>query len=410
MSTVSDSLIYAPRPSAVAAQKSRQSVPCYNLSSAGPGQTIHFNIPCGRRGHYLNTRASYLKFKLKNDGVSGTAADHFKFDFTVSSIISRLELFHGSNLLESIHSYNVLNALWHDIMSGLDEQVNCSTVLEGTSTTKREGVQIDAQADRVFCVQLMSGIIGCMMEKYLPTGALTGGDLRLELTLANANESVVCTNVPKWTMSDITLELEYTELNSEAGRMLEQQNANGYFISFDSFQNYASAVGDNENNMNILIPARFSALKTLFTVARNQTTALDRASKSISQRRNPFLDAGSWYYNIGGRHFPATPIRRSVEAYAELLKSVHALGCVSGVPSLIDYSIWTASNGAFIASADLESMIGKSKLASAGVNTLSINTHLIGDRSGTIDALRLDTFAHYEGILIIQNGIAMVQF
>ena len=160
-------------------------------------------------------------------------------------------------------------------------------------------------------------------------------------------------------------------------------------------------MGAGENNINALIPARFSALKTLFTVARNQTAVVTAIGRSLTLRRNPFLDAGSWYYNVGGRHFPQTPVRRNVEAYAELLKSVHALGCVSGVPSLIDLGIWSGETGAFIASADMESMIGKSKLASAGVNTLSIITHLIGDRSGTSDALRLDTFAHFEGILII---------
>ena len=323
----------------------------------------------------------------------------------------------GSNLLESIHSYNVLHALWVDLMSGLDEVTNCSSILEGTSTTaKRTGVTVVGQTSQVFCIPLLSGVVGHLMEKYLPTGALTGGDLRLELTLESANTSVIFatgTNaalVPRWTMSEMTMELEYTELNSEAARMLEQQNSGGYFISFDSFQNFASAVGAGENNINALIPARFSALKTLFTVARNQTAVVTAIGRSLTLRRNPFLDAGSWYYNVGGRHFPQTPVRRNVEAYAELLKSVHALGCVSGVPSLIDLSIWSGETGAFIASADMESMIGKSKLASAGVNTLSINTHLIGDRSGTSDALRLDTFTHFEGILIIQNGIAMVQF
>ena len=56
--TVSDSLVYAPRPSAVTGSKIRQNVPSYNLSEAGPGRVVMFNIPCGRRGQFLSPRAS----------------------------------------------------------------------------------------------------------------------------------------------------------------------------------------------------------------------------------------------------------------------------------------------------------------------------------------------------------------
>ncbi len=39
-------------------------------------------------------------------------------------------------------------------------------------------------------------------------------------------------------------------------------------ISFDSFENYASALEANASNMNILIPARYSSLKKPFTIIR----------------------------------------------------------------------------------------------------------------------------------------------
>lgn len=92
----------------------------------------------------------------------------------------------------------MLNALRHDIQSRADEQLNCSTVLEGTSgTTKREGVEITFGQERVFCIQLMSDIFGCMIEKYLLTGALTVIWRDLELTFASTDESVVCTKANK---------------------------------------------------------------------------------------------------------------------------------------------------------------------------------------------------------------------
>ena len=67
------------------------------------------NVPRGRRGHYLNQRMSYLKFKPTNTSartaaevMAGTIAK-ITPDYSVSILIERLELYHGSNLLERIH-------------------------------------------------------------------------------------------------------------------------------------------------------------------------------------------------------------------------------------------------------------------------------------------------------------------
>ncbi len=45
-----------------------------------------------------------------------------------------------------------------------------------------------------------------------------------------------------------------------------------------------------------------------------------------------------------------------------------------------------------------------------GVNTLAVNTHLIGRfATATTGSHTVDTFAHFEGVLMIINGIAAVQ-
>ncbi len=70
-------------------------------------------IPTGCRGSFLNTRMSYLKFLVANYGTD--AAHTIATDFNIASIISRLELYHGSNLLEQFHEYGLLVNKWHDI-------------------------------------------------------------------------------------------------------------------------------------------------------------------------------------------------------------------------------------------------------------------------------------------------------
>jgi hypothetical protein len=64
-------------------------------------------------------------------------------------------------------------------------------------------------------------------------------DLRLKLTLAEANTGTMAVGaVPKYTVSDMELMLDYTDLASDAARMVSQSNSGGYMISFD-FSRYS---------------------------------------------------------------------------------------------------------------------------------------------------------------------------
>ncbi len=89
------------------------------------------NIPTWRRGSFLNTRMSYLKFRVAH---LGTDPGHtIAADFNIASIISNLELYHGSNLLEQIHEYDLLVNLWHDISANSVAFGSTGNLLEGQS-------------------------------------------------------------------------------------------------------------------------------------------------------------------------------------------------------------------------------------------------------------------------------------
>jgi len=57
----------------------------------------------------------------------------------------------------------------------------------------RDGVSIPLGGSKYCCIHLLSDLVGCMQNKYLPTGDMPGGDLRLEITLANVFDGVVAT-------------------------------------------------------------------------------------------------------------------------------------------------------------------------------------------------------------------------
>ncbi len=63
---ISDGFVYAPKPAAAPAANLRVSLPPHNKDNFRDGnETIMFNIPCGKRGQYLNTRMSYMTFDLE---------------------------------------------------------------------------------------------------------------------------------------------------------------------------------------------------------------------------------------------------------------------------------------------------------------------------------------------------------
>jgi hypothetical protein len=241
---------------------------------------------------------------------------------------------------------------------------------------------------------------------------MTAGDLWLEMTLAEVVPGVVGAGaVPKYTVSEVELMLEYIDLASNAARMVSQSNAGGYIISFDSFANVASSLEVGAAGMNILIPARYSSLKTLFTIVRETAKITTHTAASISGRTNLFGDGGCWYYNIGGKDIPSTPMKTNTEAAGEFVKALHAFGAQSHTSMFTCPSWIHARDGIYIIGADLERLPHKSKLSESGVDTLSTNTYLIGQfPAQTAQDQTIHTWGHFDGILVIQNGLASVQF
>eukprot|EP00873_Tetraselmis_striata_P003434 jgi/Tetstr1/423698/TSEL_014332.t1 len=170
-----------------------------------------------------------------------------------------------------------------DLQGSFEELIGAENILYGTSgTTKREGATLAACSTTYFCIPLMSGIIGGLQSKYLPTGIMTGGDRRLELTLAATNAAVVGT-APDWEIGNVELQLEYVEVTSEVDRMIQHANPR-YVISYESFAKYTNSIESAEGHINKLTPARFSSLKTLYTIFRKQADLTTAASKSVTSR------------------------------------------------------------------------------------------------------------------------------
>jgi hypothetical protein len=352
---------------------------------------------------------SYLRFKVVNK----SATIGLKPDYTAASFIQSLSLYHGSNLLEQIHEYNALYHMLYDMQADSETHTRGGTILHGSGATERVGgvIASGGSSYSYFCIPILSGIIGPLQSKYIPTGVMTGGDLRLELTLAATPTGGVAASAGTldWSVQDVELELEYVEVAPDVDRMIQQANPR-YVISFESFANYTNTITTGESRINKLIPARFSSLKTLYTFFRRAASITADASKSVSNRVNPRLK--NWYYQVSGENIPATPVREDVESFAELQKSIHVLNSVNNsglIKASTYYNTDHATECSFVIGENLETLSHKSMLTESGKNTLNTNCYLLGECQPA-DALQMSTFAHFDAVLVIENGVATSAF
>lgn len=139
---LSDGFVYAPKPPAAPAANIRVSVPPHNKDIFRDGDVIMFNIPSGKRGQYLNTRMSYLKFDLEVAVDTKGTKSHLKpvlaLDGGAHSLFQNLEVYHGSNLLEQIREYNSLYQLLFDMGETSSGRANGRTVAEGVRTHDKQ--------------------------------------------------------------------------------------------------------------------------------------------------------------------------------------------------------------------------------------------------------------------------------
>ena len=100
---ISSDCLYNLKPSAVASRQYRCSVPTSNKSNFNPGDVAIAYIPA-RRNCVLDCANSYIRYTVKNLDPSNKII----FDNNGASVLNRLDVFHGSNLLETVQQYNVL--------------------------------------------------------------------------------------------------------------------------------------------------------------------------------------------------------------------------------------------------------------------------------------------------------------
>jgi len=389
------------KPPAVPARSYRTNISPINGSVFQPSSTIKIDIPTGG-SVFLDGKQSYLKFKIQNNGTA-----QLLLPGSALGMISRLEIYHGGQLLESIDQYNVITKAFLDAQSTPGWKGNAGICLWGTSSTASYGDSISSYVEESYCVPLMSGIIGSHLSKYTPLAVMDAAPLRLELTLTNQN-GVSSTAVPIWQVLDVEYVAQLTELSADSMRMLRSALGGVVEISSESYRNYNYVIAQQQTSVSEMIPCKFSSVKGVYTTFR-KILEIESDEEPITKRTFPCSDTSNFrsQYRLGSLNYPQKAIQGIREHFGELMKSFHAVSDITtGDISFANYSAEQ-----FVLGQELESFAHSSDVLESGVNTLSQNTYIdLNLAGGAPSDIRMDVWAHFDQFLVVENGLASVRF
>lgn len=424
-------LQYRLKPSACRSKSYRCSVLPTNKSTFGSTETCIIYVPCGRRNSYLDVLQSYMRMTVKN-----TSATAFNMDGSGASFISRVDVFHGSNLLETIQAYGVLSNYIFDLQTSDSQRKGLANIYGFDNTGGRQGATLAAGAQITLCLPIFSGVVGVLSEKCLPTGAL-GDDIRLEITFESTGNAIYSAGASTWSIQDFQLELTFIELSDEGENMVRQELSpdKPTYLHGSSWRHYASNLPVLSGNFSTLVPARFASLKQLAMIPRLNSILNNVNQYSSINRTNPNIAFYQW--RMGGALIPSKSVYLENssntggygEAFTELLKSWHGLNTtdqstilgqsynISDQASSANFSTTQFSADAngykngFVISQELESFAQRNDVLLSGMNTLSSQVFFECQINTAPSAsYTLSFFAWYDHILILQNGLLSVKY
>jgi hypothetical protein len=276
--------------------------------------------------------------------------------------------------------------------------------------------------ERRICVPLISSVIGCMAEKYLPMGGRDIG-LRVRMTMADpiiALKLVGADTSVGYTLKDVTLEMEYLEVSPSIYQTLASETGDGIFkISGVGISNFSNTglVGTTQQNM--LIPARYSSVRNFLTVNRPQFNLNNKWANTTGSRTRDNIS--SFLYRIGGQSYPSMAVScdnfTSAECLTEVIKTFHAHAdlnmnvCFNRDDFVRNVTVApnaTTTNtgesvGACVFGIDFEES-GFSANQMSGISTVGGNVFLELTYSAASTATQFDTFCFYDQIIEINSS------
>lgn len=430
---------YTPKPSSVNGRSFRVSVPSANATAFTAGQTMIFNVPCGRRNCVLDPAGSYIRYTVKSTAVSQTCsvanistlpvagatavAGSFGaglfFDHNAYSVFNTMTIYSGSNMIEYINGCNILysyildtnfsysNALYNSLNYGMYvPEANCIDIRRGTllsniaqaTTTATSTSSTIINEQNTFCLPLLSGLLGIGSSgKMVPIYAINDV-LRIEILLENQTQAFAQLgtfgiSAPAYSIINAELELQYIELDGEGMSLINSTTPSGspIFIVGNSFRHYVQTIKNATQGIyNCLIPSKLASLKSVHILPRRSTEVNSSTSYSLSSRVNPYFEYV--VLKISGTQIPQKPLlltgTSTTGGYAEGLTELQK--CFGSLIATDKAGLLNAVNYNVAPTADTTTGVLALKTGLTSYQNafaISIDTELFGSKDTVINGL-----------------------
>jgi hypothetical protein len=415
--SLTDAMNFTPKAVGAPSRSFRMVLNPINSGNASPGDVVKFDIPVGRPNQFIDTSETTFQFGVLNN----SANDAFLLDGSAYCFVNRLDVLSAGQVLETIQAYNVLTGTLLDLqVNGADAvmpmTINLGTSFSANANYDRYGKTVAKSGTGEFSIPLAcSGVLGSGCSKYLPVAKVN--DLRLELTIENAVQAVVQTaNTASFSITNPQLVLTYVEIAPDMAQQLEVATGGRYMVSTESWRNYQTILPATRTGDSVLIPARYSSLRTLLHTFRDNANNSDQTKYWLSARTNPFFSSTgatcSYQYQMGSVLVPQSPVKGGVaETWVNTQQAFHNVGSISP-GSRASINNWTtaayasdATMGTFAFAQNFDSFLNKSTDMSVGMNTLAQPTFLQMTYPASVSiANRFDTFAHFDALIEIDDA------
>ena len=440
---ITDNLLYTVKPSAVRGRQYRASIPASTSNVANCGTTSIFYVPA-RSNCFLDGKQTALQFTIKNTSSNNLA---MKTDGFGSSTIARVDIFHGSNLCESISNYNVLASLIYDANLDPAQKVALSGLYGGGNsvTVPRNGATITSTSSAVgqltVTIPLLSSICGVGLDKYLDLNL--SDDIRIEVTwadeisgmvsAASTADTFITGYSTSWYIQSPQMLCTIIELDAQGMALVNSvaPPSGEKILHGTSYRSYNANMPSNSSGggFSTLVPARFASLQAVLLAPRISSVVIAKEQNSISNRINPNVSDYSW--RLGGAQIPNRNVvlinSSTTGSYSEALyefskcfpnstgnclrSDYYNVAKSSNAQTGVTAPADGASTSAFAIGQEFCMFSGKSDVLLCGVNTLSSNLFWEANISSSgNDAMTLNFFAVYDCLFVIQDGIISSRF
>lgn len=417
-----NTLDFQPKRAAARANIQRASLPPTNNSVFAPRSQCVFRIPTGTFGSYLDLSGSYLKFTVTNTVGTAVAA---AVDGLATSFIQRLEAsVAGGTPLFVIEEVGCLTSVLidHTVSRGdrvtkwgmagavdLDNPLAAGAYAQNTSYLNyRRGVSIAQNGSVTLCTPL-PGPLGLHGESRLfPIGSvstpieirITWADSAYPLTYAGAA-------TPSWSISNASYEACIVNLDSQVHRSLDMQLGGVYNMNSSSFLHSSSIVQAGDTSFNIQLNGSVASAQMVIVCVRDNSTLTTATVNSVTGRVTGGLT--NVQLRIGTAVYPSVPINIDAfgaEARAELLKAFACMtrGDVGSCVTQDCYNDATGSVGGFALAFNLDSFRCTDALLD-GVSCELQSLQLIGNRTSTANAMRVDAWVMHDILHRVEGGM-----